>query len=188
MTFAEIFYCLILGLAMIVSMSILLHEKRAGISPTPTMPGTRRVVIDLLSKHANTRRSLNIAELGSGWGGLVIRLARAFPNATITGFEISPWPLLVSRIMTMLNPQITICNEDFFARDWAQYDVLVCYLSPQHMVRIEAGLSELHQKPLVISCAFAMPNTLPSQIVTIRQLISVNIYVYHSTIDNDVRS
>jgi hypothetical protein len=180
MTVAEIFYCLAVGIAMIVAMSILLNEKRAGISPTPTMPGTRRAVIDLLSKHIGASRSLQIAELGSGWGGLVVKLANAFPNAMITGFEISPWPRLISRIITIFNSRIIILNEDFFSQDWSRYDVLVCYLSPQHMARIEAQLNQLHRKPLVISCAFSMPNAIPSETVTIRQIVHVNIYVYNS--------
>lgn len=188
MTFAEIFYCLIVGIPMIVAMSILLNEKRAGISPTPTMPGTRRVVVNLVAKHIDARKSLRIAELGSGWGGLAIRLANAFPNATITGFEISPWPRAISRIMTMFNSRIIILNEDFFAEDWAQYDVLVCYLSPQHMARIEARLSEGQRKPIVISCAFAMPNTTPSETVTIKQIMNVSVYVYHSPANGALRS
>ena len=181
MTLAEIVYCLILGVPMIVAMSILLNEKRAGISPTPTMPGTRRVVVDLLKRYAGgEHQSVRIAELGSGWGGLVVRLANAFPNATITGFEISPWPRLISRIITIFNSRIIILNQDFFSQDWSQFDVMVCYLSPQHMAHIEAQLNQLARKPLVISCAFAMPNTIPSETVTIRQIVTVNIYVYNS--------
>jgi hypothetical protein len=182
MTISEILYCLFLGIAMIVAVSILLNEKRAGISPTPTMPRTRRVVIDLLEKHADARSPLRIAELGSGWGGLAIKLAKAFPTATITGCEISPWPLLVSRIMTMFNARIMILREDFFERDLTQYDALICYLSPQHMQRIEAALHNVKNKPLVISCAFPMRDTPPSDVVTIRQLVNVSVYVYHSRI------
>lgn len=179
MSFFDIIYCFALGIPMIIAISILFHEKRAGISPTPTMPGARRVVIDLVRKYVDTSRALHIAELGSGWGGLAIRLAKSFPSATVTGFEISPWPLLISRILTISNQRVDIVNEDFFLQDWSRYDVLVCYLSPHHMARIQERLHDLKRKPLLISCAFPMPNITPTETITIRQLVNVNVYVYN---------
>jgi len=41
-----------------------------------------------------------IVDLGSGWGTLVVGLARAFPGASVQGLEMSPFPFLVSRLRT----------------------------------------------------------------------------------------
>jgi cyclopropane fatty-acyl-phospholipid synthase-like methyltransferase len=180
MEFWDTLYCIVVTISMVVAMSIFLNEKRAGVSPAPTMPSTRRVVIDLLREHTRDYKTLRLAELGSGWGGLAIKIANSFPCAAVTGFEISPYPRLVSRLMTMFNSRITILCEDFYDHDLTQYDALICYLSPQHMQRIEEKLQKLQNKPLVISCSFSMPNTTPSEVVTFRQLVTVNVYVYHS--------
>jgi hypothetical protein len=178
MSVGDIFYCIILIIVMLIAISVLLNESRAGISPTPTMPGTRRVVLDLLAKYVDINRPLKVAELGSGWGGLAIKIANRFPLATIIGFEISPWPFILSRVFTSLNKRITISKQDFFDDDWNKYDVLVCYLSPKHMQKIEEKILRLNQKPIVISCAFPMPNSLPTEIITIRQIVNVSVYVY----------
>ncbi|KXS51512.1 MAG: hypothetical protein AWU57_4106, partial [Marinobacter sp. T13-3] len=37
-----------------------------------------------------------VYDLGSGWGGLVIRLAQKYPDRKIVGYEVSLVPWLVS--------------------------------------------------------------------------------------------
>ena len=82
--------------------------------------------------------------------------------------------------MTMFSSRITILSEDFFSRDLGEYDVLVCYLSHQHMAKIEERLDGMKKPPLVISCAFPMPNAKPTEVVAIKQIVSIKIYAYNS--------
>lgn len=49
-----------------------------------------------LLKHANLARSAVNIDLGSGWGALVVAVARAVSEAIVEGTEISLFPYLIS--------------------------------------------------------------------------------------------
>lgn len=174
----ELIYCLVLLTVFFVIFSVFWHERRAGISPSPTLPGVRHAVVGMIRKHAGDQAPLRIAEFGCGWGGLVLRLAQAFPSSNVIGYEISPCPLAVSRLRFALNNRIQIMGTDFFEADWDGFDVIVCYLSPQHMVKIKAKLDTMPIKPLLVTCSFALPDAEPIEARVHRSLVNVPILAY----------
>lgn len=178
MNVSDIIYCAVLIAAIYTTISILLHEKGAGISPTPSLPAVRKDVLDLIARYSSPDVDLRIGELGCGWGGLAIALARRFPTARIVGYEVSPCPLFISRLRAMLRPRITIRNDDFFEDGWDQFDVLVCYLSPKHMIRIKQKLEGMEKRPLLISCSFELPDTVPTEVRTRMAVVKIPIFAY----------
>jgi hypothetical protein len=178
MELMDILHCAIILIAIYVSVSILKNEKRSGISPTPTMPNVRQVVIDMINTHADHSHEFKVGELGCGWGGLALKIVNVFPLASVVGYEISPCPLLMSRVRALLVKRLAIRNSDFFAADWSQFDVIVCYLSPQHMVKIKEKLAGMTKKPLFISCSFEMAGVVPIETKTLNKLFPVSVYAY----------
>lgn len=178
MDLPQILHSLVILCALYVAVSVLRNEKRAGIPPAPTLPAVRQAVIEMVGRHADPARDLKIAEFGCGWGGLALLLAKKFPRSTVIGYEISPCPLLVSRLRAALAQRVEISNTDFFLSDWEQFDVIVCYLSPRHMVRIKEKLDALPRKPLLISCSFAMPDSVPVEVRTLHRLVPIPVYAY----------
>jgi hypothetical protein len=109
---------------------------------------------------------------------LAVLINRRFASASVTGFEISPCPLLVSRLRALFRPRLDIRKDDFMDQDWSQYDVLVCYLSPQHMERIEQKIAGMVKRPLVISCSFAMTGRVADETCTRGAFVPIPIYAY----------
>lgn len=69
-------------------------------------------------------------------GALVVALARAFPDATVQGVEISLFPYLVSRLRTYHLPNVSLKWGNFFHRDPGNAEAIVCYLMPGVMAKL----------------------------------------------------
>ncbi len=179
MSFVDIIYCLaIVGFIFVVLLS-LYFEKKAGISPTPVMPWVRRRALSLLKEHRQLLDIRTIADLGSGWGGMIGQLQKQYPTAYITGYEISPCPYYFTRLRFMCaRDKITIKRHDFFSEDIAGYDVVFCYLSPQHMEKLKPHLSRLKKGSLVVTCSFPIEGWEPIATVTVWGLVKIPICLY----------
>jgi hypothetical protein len=177
----DLVFSVVILFALYIVFSLFRNEKKAGISASPTMNGARMQIIELIQSHA-PQENLRIAELGSGWGGLANQISKRLPGTHITGYEISPIPFIFSRISLMLNRKINILNNDFFAKDWGEYDVIVCYLSHPHMARIKERLLTMDKKILLVSCSFPLPDWEITEERSHQSLVKVPIYAY--SIDN----
>jgi len=115
-----------------------------------------------------------IYELGSGWGGMAIKLAKTFPQAKVVAFELSPIPYLYSKILSPRLNNLNFRRRDFLKEDLAKADTIVCYLFPKGMELLEKKL----QKQTVISNSFALPNRKPAQTLYVDDFSSTPIYRY----------
>lgn len=177
---AEILYSLfILGFIIVVLVS-LFYERKAHIPPVPTLPWVKNKIITLLLKYQNASDVLQIAELGSGWGGLCFQMARRFPNGTITGFEISPFPYWTSKLRQFFSRKdVKFSGHDFFQEDLSGYDVIVCYLSFKHMKWLKDKFEEeLKPGTLIISNAFPIPDWEPLETTSTNIFVKIPVYVY----------
>ncbi len=147
---------LLLILFMLIVFVSLFYEKKTHIPPVPTLPWVKKKILQLLLKHSNKDAPLKIAELGSGWGGVTFQLAKKFPNAHVTGFEISPFPYWYSKIrQTLSHKKVNFTKNSFYDVNLSDFDVIICYLSPQHMAWLKDKFEdELKSDTLIISNAF----------------------------------
>ena len=136
-------------LTLLVGASLLISTALTGV---PTLSSRRSEVNDIIAllAHAKLPKHALIVDLGSGWGALVIALARAFPEATVQGVEISLFPYLVSRLRTHHLPNVSLRWGDFFHRDPGNADAIVCYLMPGVMAKLGDFLDEALKPGTVI--------------------------------------
>jgi hypothetical protein len=159
------------------------YTIRTGISPVPTTP---RVAAEIFA--ACPPESLippeagNVVyELGSGWGNLAMALAKRFPERAVVGYELSPLPWLVSRLLLRLRPRpnLALHRADFMAADLGDAALVVCYLYPGAMRRLREKLErELPAGALVVSNAFLVPGWRPTSVRHATDQYESPVYLY----------
>jgi hypothetical protein len=156
---------------------IIIYSYLYGISPTPTSTKVKNQLLSLLPEMSN----IEIAELGSGWGTLAFALARHFPTCKMIGYEISPFPYFISKIISyyFAFPNLSIKRQDFFQISLKNVSIVVCYLYPGAMLRLKTKLeSELAPNAYVISHTFAVPGWIPIRFERVHDLYHTPIYLY----------
>jgi hypothetical protein len=157
--------------------SIVLTSMKTGISPSPSSGKTYRA-IEAAMENSGTGP---IVDLGSGWGTLVVALARKYPNRQVTGYELSLVPWLFSRIRKAVSglDNLTLYRKDFLDADLSDASVLTCYLFPSGMVSLEDKLDrENVSNVLIVSSTFALPSSEPTKVIRVKDIYRTPVYLY----------
>ena len=142
------------ALTLLVGLSVVIFTALTGVPTLSSGDAEASEVIALLNQ-ANLARSAVIVDLGSGWGALVVAVARAFPEATVEGIEISLFPYLISRLRASGLPNITLRSGNFHRSNLRSADAIVCYLMPSVMPGVSNLLDrELRPGTAVVSNTF----------------------------------
>jgi SAM-dependent methyltransferase len=137
--------------------------------PIPTSPHTRRRMIEAIEKlrPAGATGGL-IFDPGSGFGGLALALARAFPEGEVVGIDLQPLPLLVAQLRARLLGlrNVTFRRGDLFKEDYRGAQVIACYLFGNVMEQLYAKWdAELQDGCVVVSNLHPMPHWQPIQVI-----------------------
>jgi len=122
-----------------------------------------------------------IFELGSGWGNLLIPLAKKYPSRKVVGYEMSLFPWLVTRILKVFfNLQnLHVHRKDFMNTDLSSASVIVCYLFTDGMVALESKLLGANKSlEYLISNNFSLPSYHPAKTMHLNDLYKSPIYLY----------
>ena len=168
---------IIIACITLAGISIVLTSMKAGIGPLPSSGKARRVVLSA----SETTGAGPIIDLGSGWGLLVIALARKYPDREIIGYELSSVPYYFSQLIKQFLglDNLKLKREDFLRAELSGASVLVCYLFPGGMVSLEEKLlNELKGNTRVISCLFDLPSCMPSRTIRINDVHNTPVYIY----------
>jgi cyclopropane fatty-acyl-phospholipid synthase-like methyltransferase len=120
-------------------------------------------------------------ELGSGWGGLALMLARAHPHCSVIGVELSPVPWAVARLRLALArlPNCRFLLGDFHRVPLQGASAVVCYLYRGGMRRLAPKLeAELREGALVVSHTFAVPGWKPDRELDAGDWWRTRVHVY----------
>jgi len=163
-------------LALVSVFSIVIGTLRTGISHMPSSRGATKRLLALVPPGQGP-----IVELGAGWGGLSIALARAHPQRLVIGYELSsiPWlcSLLRARLARLEN--LSVHKADFSVANLSAAQVVVCYLYPAGMSRLSPKLlAELEPGATVLSNTFALPGWEPEAVVMLDDLHRTPVYRY----------
>ena len=123
-----------------------------------------------------------IYDLGSGWGSIVLPLARSLPDCDVIGYELSPIPWLASKFRSWLAclPNLRIDRKNFFGVPLQDASIVICYLFPGAMQKLKMKFEEeLQPGTIVISNTFAIPSWTPDQTLTIpTRIMPTKLYLY----------
>ena len=150
----------------------------------PTQQAALAVMVNLIKTEnsEHPQKSIKIYDLGSGAGGVTLKLAKAFPQATVVGVEIA-WPAWLysyirQKISRLENVHFILNN--FMRVNVADGDVVICYTSDACMGPMSEKLAkEAKQGSLIISNTFPLPKQWPPlQKISVQASVSKEIIAY----------
>jgi len=162
--------------ALLAMVSILVGVLRSGISPMPSSRRAREAVLQL----AEPEGPGPIFELGCGWGGLAVALARTHPERQVVGYEISLLPWAFSSLRARLEglENLRIVRQDFLEVDLSVGALLVCFLYPKGMQQLAGRLEG--KFPVVVSNTFALPGWQQDAALELGDRYCTRVYRYRT--------
>ena len=162
---------------MFVLLSIVWGTVTLGISPMPSSHKARQAMLSLCDETGDGP----IYELGSGWGHMLVALARRYPHRSIVGYEASLFPWLVSvvwlKVLAVHN--VKVYRQNFLQADLSGASVVVCYLFSKGMVKLQAKLADKAVSlNYLISHYFALPHREPIKTLRLNDVYKTPIYLY----------
>lgn len=116
--------------AFVFLLSLYWSTFRTQVPFYPSGPRVWQAVAQVLAQQPGVR----MVDIGSGFGGLVLDLARRRPDGQFDGIELAPLPWLVSRLRALASGSgARFLRGDYEALDFSQYDAVFAYLSPAAM-------------------------------------------------------
>ena len=168
---------ILIVITLLVGLSIIWSTLKTGISPM--MSSSQACQAMLASVESTSNRP--IIDLGSGWGTLVVAVARQYPNQKVIGYELSclPWLVSVIRKYCLRLDNLTLYRKDFRGAELGDASILFCYLFPAGMLALHEKLvSERVGELMIVSNTFALPTCTPIRITKLKDIYQTPIYLY----------
>jgi hypothetical protein len=167
---------ILVAVVALAALSIIVSTLRLGISPMPTSRRVRRAMLAMVP--ADVRGEVH--ELGCGWGGLAVSLARHCPKARVIAWEASLVPWLVSWLRGRGVENLQVRRGDFLRADLSRAEVLVCYLFTGGMRALAEKLArERGGTPVcLVSNTFSVHGWTPVDTVTVEDAWRTRVYRY----------
>ena len=147
-----------------------------------------RVPLYLTGTAAEQQLHLRLAELpagfrfidlGSGLGGTLSRLAKAYPQGHFVGVESAPLTFLLCRLRCLPQPNCRVYLRSFWRESLAPYDVVYCFLSPAPMPALwNKACAEMRGEALLISNSFEVPGVDAEEVVPLDDWRHSRLLVY----------
>lgn len=173
-----IFELILLVVMLLVALSIVWFTLQTGISPMMSSKKACQAMLASIDKPVNG----SLIDLGSGWGALVIAVARKYPNQQVIGYELSwfPWLVSIIRKYSLRLDNLTLYRKDFNSAKLSNVSILFCYLFSEGMVTLHEKLKrEQLNEILIVSNTFALPSCQPIKVVKLADVYQTPIYVYN---------
>jgi hypothetical protein len=169
--FSAVFFVLI-GLILLL---VCIWTLKNGITPMPTSTKIKHIVLQNLPEHLEG----TIVDLGSAWGTLCFPLAKRYPHCQVIGYETSPIPYMVSRLVQLFvkRKNLTFKRKDFFKEPLSKVTLAICYLYPTAMEKLKDKL-EKEGRVFVVSHTFRIPGWTPTKTIQVSDLYHTKIYFY----------
>lgn len=170
---------LILSTGVIVII-FLIRELISGWSRAPFIPSSRASIRSVL-QHITFPPQALVVDLGAGDGRFLRAVRRAYPHATVKGFELSWTAYMVTHVVNLFSryPVRTVL-QDMLTADIRNVDVVFCFLLPRDLVKLQRKLqTELPPHAIVISNTFSFSDWQPRTTLSVQQTgLSGHIRVY----------
>jgi len=122
---------------------------------------------------------IRFVDIGSGFGGMVLYLAKQRHEGIFVGIELAPLPWLASRVRAAIgNSRGKMLRGDYTEVNLRDFDVVFAYLSPAAMPALwEQAQAEMKPGSLLLSFEFDVPG-VQSQITNITPPEGPNLYAW----------
>jgi len=181
----SVFEIIFLTITLVIGFSIVWSTLTLGISPMPSSKKARQAMLELSNEividTSVERERGAIFELGSGWGSLLIPLAKMYPQRKIVGYELSILPWFTSHLLIKLLglKNVKVHRQNFLKADLSGASVIFCYLYPGGMKALEDKLKLEHGAlEYLISNNFSLPSHKPIKTTLLNDLYQSPIYLY----------
>jgi 16S rRNA A1518/A1519 N6-dimethyltransferase RsmA/KsgA/DIM1 with predicted DNA glycosylase/AP lyase activity len=138
----------------------------------PSNAKAKRAILSLIPLEKGV-----IYELGSGWGGLALKIAKANPQAKVCAFELSLIPWVYSKLFVRAK-NLRFYRKDFFKEDFRRAPCLVCYLFPEAMKRLQEKILLEKFEGFLVSNTFALRQKEALKVAEVGDLGRSKVYLY----------
>jgi len=169
---------ILLVFVLLTALSIVWSTLLTGISPMMSSGKACQAMLASIDRPENGP----LIDLGSGWGTLVIAVARKYPHQQVIGYELSwfPWLVSIIRKYSLRLDNLTLYRKDFKKAELSNASILFCYLFPGGMDDLHKKLKrELLKEVLIVSNTFALPSCQPTKVIRLKDVYQTPIYVYY---------
>ena len=136
--------------------------------PVPSSGKTKKEMLNHAAKYLKQHKNLTVADLGSGWGTLLLPLARRYPNHRFIGYELAKLPYYISILRSLKLQNTQIRKQDFFSADFSNVDVIFCFLLPSAMLECrDKILPKLKKGTIIYANRFTLPNVEPTETISL---------------------
>jgi SAM-dependent methyltransferase len=130
-----------------------------------TAPRTAQQLVEWLKTQPAGFRFI---DLGCGPGGLLLRLAKAYPQAQFVGVETAPLSFALAWLRALAQRNCQIHYRSLWRTDLAAYAVVYCFLSPAPMPALwRKATGEMAAGSWLISNSFGVPEQASDQQVAL---------------------
>ncbi|HJV81324.1 class I SAM-dependent methyltransferase [Noviherbaspirillum sp.] len=145
--------------AFILLLGLFWTTFRTQVPYYPSTPAVWEAVAALLPRE----RSVRCIDIGSGFGGFILRMSALRPESVFTGIEVAPLPWLVSALRAATGrSNARFVRGNYERLDLADFDVVFAYLSPAAMPSLwRKASAEMRPGTLLLSCEFDIPGIEP---------------------------
>ena len=127
--------------------------------PIPSCGKVKIAMIEDVAKLLRKRKNQLVMDLGSGWGDLLLPLAKRFPSHRFVGVERNFLPYWVSRFRSRKLKNITFYRQNLFNTNISEADVIFLFLLNRTMSKIvHKYKTEAKTGAYVYSNRFPMPD------------------------------
>ena len=122
----------------------------------------------LIRRLAQLPDDFRFIDLGSGLGGTLRRLAKAYPHARFVGVETAPLTFALCWLRCLPQANCQVRFRSFWREPLSGHDVVYCFLSPAPMPALwQKARAEMGPDALLISNSFEVPGVEPREILPI---------------------
>lgn len=104
--------------------------------PVPSCGKVKDAMLNDVAEYLKDKDGKIVMDLGSGWGTLLLPLAKQFPQHTFVGIEYGCIPYMVSCLRAKRLKNIKFYRQDFFNTDISQADVIFLFLLTSTMAKL----------------------------------------------------
>lgn len=149
--------------AVLLNVYIIGSYIRCGLGKYPPVIGSfgcaREVVLQQAGEIlAAGHGRLRVADLGCGYGSLLLPLAERFPQHEFVGLEWDMAAYWLARFRSRNLKNVRIVYGNFMAQSWQSFDLILCFIGNDIAAAVSHKICrECKNSALIISEAFSLP-------------------------------